>query len=250
MKFHLLLFLLLSGALLTAQEDYTEHYYPGVDSASRLASAGQRSAAMEIYQQLFREYRPVMQDLVKGLILAVELEDAAQTRQWIRLAVGRGATLEWLRVKGIKLKKIRKLTNWRTLKPELLTMRMQYLQTVDRNLRAEIRQMMAKDQLYRQLSKEQWQRNAKKQLEIDNKNIAQLRKIIEKLGAWPTEDHFGHWTVDNYAVNAYKIALHATRKEDIRYFEKILTEAHRHGQLAKWPLKHFFSMQERWARAQ
>ena len=120
---------------------------------------------------------------------------------------GRGATLDWLRAKGIKMSKLRKLLPWKTTKQELVNLRMKYLQTVNRNLRAEIRQMMSSDQLYRKLSKEHGERHKHLQLDIDNQNIVRLRQIISEVGGWPTEDH-------------------ATKTDDVRFFGEILTAAY------------------------
>jgi hypothetical protein len=184
---------------LSAQNKTTyKNYYQEIINAEKLITKNEYSEALTTLENVFDSYDFIfLRDYKVAVQLALYLGNKQKALQYLKLGVLNGWTL-----KGIKnnkyLKPLRKSDGWKTLKSQYDSLRSNYIDQLNGELRIEVRSMFKNDQKYAFSNLFKVGTRAKtrfaneKIIPQNEKQLARLNQILDDYG-YPGEKIIGNW---------------------------------------------------------
>jgi hypothetical protein len=245
--FYLLLALCL-GSCATAEvpefegvPDYTEVYHPFVDVAELNILNGAYEDALTAYKQAFASVpAPFARDYYNAAVCATQLNDEKQAFHYLEQLVLKGVSLPYLERQEV-FDTLQTSGQWKKFARKYPKLRDQYEQTVDRDLRADLDELYARDLYFR---------NAKGGLrvhgdtirKIEEANLQNLLAHISERG-YPGEGLIG--VADTLEqLPRFSIVIQRQTKSRKGYdFTDILTTAVKEGRIAPQPAAYLLDQQ-------
>lgn len=193
---------------INAQVDYIKDYYPNIYKAEMEYMDKNYAQAFVLYNKAFNNAPPLRLHLRKAISAAIKSKNKDKAFEWLDSTVNRGTSWKYIKkIRGIR--KLRGSRKWRDFKENFEENRALWASRLDSNLIAEIRQLGAMDQKYRNpkernnIIKDTIMVNGEvrhreityreKQREVDRINIKRVVEIIEAYG-YPEEKLTGPYS--------------------------------------------------------
>jgi hypothetical protein len=176
-----------------------ETYHLQVIEAEQLIASENYSKALQVYEQLFKEYHFVfLREYQVATQLALYLGDMEKAKEYLKKGMLAGWELKSIK-KNKSLSALRSDVNWRSIKKEYPVLHNQYESTLNQKIRGQVKKMYSKDQskaikaLFKFSSKSQDNYAEKKFAPHSEKQIAEFSAILETYG-YPGEQLIGNTT--------------------------------------------------------
>lgn len=207
------------------------NYYETINKAEIATLDKNFEISDSLYQIAFGLVdKPFKDDYLLASINSEKLNDHQKSYEYLKGGISYGLTLK--RIKK-ELSKFKQSDQWKSLKREYDSIRKQYLNTLDLELREELFEMVRKDQAIRHPIFG----SSKKLKKTDSENYIRLLRIIkENNGKWPgrfligvgNKKHKYDWN------NEVTVMLHHFTKEQVNKLKPILIEAIMSGSLSPY----------------
>ncbi|MFT2009207.1 hypothetical protein ACMA1I_11070 [Pontibacter sp. 13R65] len=229
-KLPLLLLFLLGSFYAFASPDYTEVYHPHINKAELALAQKKYETALEHYQQAFAAVpSPFARDYFNAAVCATHEGREKLTYNYLEELALKGVDLDFLkRQRGFK--PLQESKKWRKFERKYPKHRRKYRDRVNLDLRADLDELYARDQFFRQ-AKGGLRMHADTLRKIEASNVKRLLSAIETHG-YPGENLIGVGDTMELLPRFAIVIERQTRFMDGYDFTNILQEAVRQGRLA------------------
>ncbi|MBF9255233.1 hypothetical protein I2I11_18190 [Pontibacter sp. 172403-2] len=222
--------ILLNAAPAAAAPDYVTDYYPVINEAELSIIEQDYAAALNAYQYAFAAVpSPFARDYYNAAICALLLQNEKQTYEYLEKLVEKGVSLEYLAQQPL-LDSLAGTRHWKKFRRKYKKRRRAYEEHVKPDLRANLDELYARDQYFRQAEGglRVYGDTIRK---IEAANVQLLLDWVEQYG-YPGEDLIG--VADTLEqLPRFTIVIQRQTKARKGYdFSPILRDAVHHGQLA------------------
>lgn len=226
MKFFLILLFIVSVSCKIESKtecDYIANYYQKIYQADIQFETKNYKKAFEMYQEAFNSCEPINTKAYNELANFAEtcaiLGKNVLAIEFIKKQIERGYEIKWFQ-QNENFDEIFASEEGKKLISEYDYLRNMALSKINLALREEIKQMKIEDQKYRN---DNFQKNIKKQVEIDAYNTNRIIEIFNEFG-YPNETVIGSYSIDQTSVYISTILLHTPDSIRMKYFVPKLTE--------------------------
>ena len=221
---------LVNAAHASAAPDYVTDYYPVINEAELSITEQDYTAALNAYQYAFAAVSsPFARDYYNAAICALLLQDEKQTYQYLEKLVAKGVSLDYLAQQPL-LDSLAGTRHWKKFKRRYKKRRRTYEEQVNLDLRADLDELYARDQYFRQAAGglRVYGDTLRK---IEAANVQQLLDWVDQYG-YPGEDLIG--LADTLEqLPRFTIAIQRQTKARQGYdFSSLLRNAVHEGKLA------------------
>ncbi|TXK37241.1 hypothetical protein FVR03_15675 [Pontibacter qinzhouensis] len=213
-----------------ASPDYTEVYHPHINRAELALAQKNYETALDLYQQAFAAVpSPFAKDYFNAAVCATHEGNEKLTYAYLEKLALKGVDLEYLK-KQRGFKPLQESKKWRKFERKYPRYRKNYRQHVNLDLRADLDELYARDQYFRQ-AKGGLRAHIDTLRKIEAANVGVLLRAIEKHG-YPGENQIGVGDTLELLPRFAIVIERQTRFMDGYDFTKILQEAVQQGRLA------------------
>ncbi|WP_299826070.1 hypothetical protein [uncultured Pontibacter sp.] len=146
----LLLFLLLATTVSANDTDYTKEYYPTINQAELSILQKDYATALTLYQAAFKAVpSPFARDYYNAAVCAMLLKDKKQSVVYLEQLATKGVSIDYLGKQPV-FDSLKTTKQWRKFKRKYPKYRKQYDRQVNLDLRADLDELYARDQYFRQ----------------------------------------------------------------------------------------------------
>ena len=201
--------------------DYTA-YHQKVLEIEQLIASENYSQALTTYEQLFKTYDFVFRrDYQIASQLAAYTKDKEKTHKYIELGILGGWKLKYIKNKPL-FKQFLTKEDWKVLKRTYPSLRKQYEEQLQKNVREQVKKMSSKDQwkalkaLFRFSDKAQTRYAETKFAPHSEQQIAKLQNILTNYG-YPGEKHVGNGVWMSTIISHHNSISTAYNRKDTLY---------------------------------
>lgn len=215
-----------------AQEapDYTQVYHPVINEAELLVVDRDYQQALNTYKKAFAAVpSPFSRDYYNAAICALELQDRKQTFNYLEELVQKGVGLEYLEQQPV-LDSLRSTKHWKKFAKKYPKRREKYEQKLNKELRADLDELYARDQYFRQ-AEGGWRVHGDTIRKIEDANTKLLLGWVEEYG-YPGEDQIGLADTLELLPRFTVVIERQTKARKGHDFTEVLTEAVQQGHIA------------------
>lgn len=233
MKAYLLVLLLLAcsgfGSKAMAKADYVKDYHPLINQAELLIQGKEYAAALETYRKAFSAVsRPFAKDYYNAATCAMLTDDEKLTMHYLEKLVEAGVSLEYLEQQKVFVP-LHETKSWKKFVKKYPKRRKAFTQKADLDLRADLDELYARDQYFRQ-AKGGLKVHGDTLRKIEANNVKTLLAWISQHG-YPGEELIGVAdTLEQLPRFSIVIQRQTTAKGGFD-FTSILTQAVHEGKL-------------------
>ncbi len=210
--------------------DYTKVYHPVINEAELLVVDREYEKALDTYRQAFAAVpSPFARDYYNAAICALELQDRKRTFNYLEELVQKGVSLEYLERQPV-LDSLRNTKHWQKFAKKYPKRRDKYEQKLNKELRADLDELYARDQYFRQ-AKGGWRVHGDTITKIEAANTKLLLGWIEEYG-YPGEDQIGLADTLELLPRFTVVIERQTKARKGHDFKEVLTQAVQQGRLA------------------
>ncbi|MBA4852153.1 hypothetical protein [Emticicia sp. BO119] len=184
------------GLAAQKQPDYLK-YHQDIIKAEKLIINGKYTEALVAFEKVFDSYEYIfLRDYKVAAQLAFLIQDETKAFDLMRRGISVGWTLKNIR-KNEFLRPLQKMKGWEMIKSEYGSLRSRYKNRINLKLRAEVHEMLKRDQwldlpYYLRIGQKAKERYAIKKFKPNNeKQIKRLNEILEEYG-YPGEKLIGN----------------------------------------------------------
>ena len=215
-----------------------ETYHLQVIEAEELIGSENYSKALQVYEQLFKEYHFVfLREYQVATQLALYLGDMEKAKEYLKQGMLSGWELKSIK-KNKYLSELRSDKSWKSIKKEYPELHKQYESGINQQIREQVKKMYSQDQskaikaLFKFSSKAQDNYAEKKFAPHSEKQIAEFSGILESYG-YPGEQLIGNNTWMSTILSHHNSISTAYCEKDTLYpnLKPKLKEALQNGQI-------------------
>ena len=229
-SFVLLFFVLLAANARAGDIDYTKDYYPLINKAEISILEKDYAAALSLYQQAFKAVpTPFARDYYNAAVCAMLLKEKNESLDYLEKLALKGVSLDYLAKQPV-FDSLQTTKQWRKFKRKYPKYRQQYEKQVNLDLRADLEELHARDQYFRQA--EGGLRVYGDTLrKIEVANTRQFLQWVEQYG-YPGESLVGVGDTLEQLPRFSIIIQRQTKARKGHDFSKVLTDAAKQGRLS------------------
>lgn len=228
--YFILLVLVQHMALAQETPDYTQVYHPVINEAELLVVDKAYGKALDAYQQAFEAVpSPFARDYYNAAICALQLGERKKTFNYLEKLVQKGVSLEYLERQPV-LDSLRDTRQWRKFAKKYPKRRDKYEQELNKELRANLDELYARDQYFRQ-AKGGWRVHGDTIRKIEEANTKLLLGWIEEHG-YPGEDLIGVADTLELLPRFTIVIVRQTQARKGHDFTEVLKQAVQQGRIA------------------
>jgi len=239
-SFFMLLFSCAPAALAN-QPDYIKTYHPLINQAELYVVEGKYAEALQAYRQAFTAVPTAFaRDYYNAAVCAALLQQEKQAVDYLKKLARKGVSLAYLEQQQV-FDTLQTSRQWRKFKRKYPRYRHKFEQSANLDLRADLDELYARDQYFRQAAGSlRVYRDTLQQIEAQN--LKMLLQWIETYG-YPGEELIG--VADTLEqLPRYSIVIERQTRARKGYdFTSILTEAVRQGRIAPQPAAYLLDQQ-------
>ncbi|WP_139307912.1 hypothetical protein [Pontibacter flavimaris] len=210
--------------------DYTQVYHPVINEAELLVVDKKYEQALEAYQRAFAAVpSPFARDYYNAVICALLLQERGKTFNYLEELVQKGVSLEYLERQPV-LDSLRSTKQWQKFAKKYPKRRAKYEQKLNKELRADLDELYARDQYFRQ-AKGGWRVHGDTITKIEAANTKLLLGWIEEYG-YPGEDLVGVADTLEQLPRFTVVIERQTKARKGQDFTEVLTQAVQQGRIA------------------
>lgn len=221
--------------------DYTKVYHPLINQAELLVVDREYEQALDVYKQAFAAVpSPFARDYYNAAMSALELQDRKKTFHYLDKLVLKGVSLEYLERRPA-LDSLRTTKHWKKFAKKYPKRRQKYEQHLNKELRADLDELYARDQYFRQ-AKGGLRVHRDTIRAIEEANTKLLLGWIEEYG-YPGEDLIGLADTLELLPRFTIVIERQTKARDGHDFAEVLTQAVQQGRLAPYAAAYLLDQQ-------
>ena len=226
----LIFFVLLAVGALANESDYTKDYYPLVNKAELSILESNYSEALELYQEAFKAVpTPFARDYYNAAVCAMLLENKKQSLTYLEKLASKGVSIDYLAQQPV-FDAMQTTKQWRKFKRKYPKYRKQYDSQVNLDLRADLDELYARDQYFRE-AKGGLRVYADTLRKIEAANTEQFLEWVKTYG-YPGEALIGVGDTLEQLPRFSIIIQRQTKARQGYDFSKILSEAVKQGRIS------------------
>ncbi|TPE45191.1 hypothetical protein [Pontibacter mangrovi] len=221
--------------------NYTEVYHPKINKAELLVVEGQYEEALEAYEQAFDAVpSPFARDYYNAAICALLQDKERKAFNYLEELVQKGVSLEYLHGQPV-LDSLEGSRRWRKFAKKYPKRRTKYEHTYNQELRADLDELYARDQYFRQ-AEGGMRVHGDTIRKIEEANTKLLLGWVKEFG-YPGEDLIG---VADTLEQLPRFSIVIERQTKMRKghdFTEVLLEAVQQGRMAPQPAAYLLDQQ-------
>lgn len=210
--------------------DYTAVYHPVINVAELRVVEGDYEGALVAYKQAFAAVpSPFARDYYNAAVSAVQLNDEKQAFDYLEQLVLKGVSLPYLERQEV-FDTLQASKRWQKFQKKYPKRRQKYEQAANLDLRADLDELYARDQYFRQ-AEGGWRVHGDTIKQIEKDNVVNLLNWISDYG-YPGEGLIGVADTLEELPRFTVVIQRQTHARNGFEFQNILTKAVRQGRIA------------------
>ncbi|GAB3202645.1 hypothetical protein ABID22_002737 [Pontibacter aydingkolensis] len=225
-----LFFVLLAGNVFASETDYTKVYHPVINKAELSILQKDYAGALALYREAFKVVpAPFARDYYNAAVCAMLLKDKKQSLGYLEKLAAKGVSIDYLENRPV-FDSLQSTKQWRKFKRKYPKYRQQYEKQVNLDLRADLDELYARDQYFRQ-AKGGLRVYGDTLNKIEAANTKKFLSWVENHG-YPGEDLIGVGDTLEQLPRFSIIIQRQTKARKGHDFSKILEAAVQQGRLS------------------
>ncbi|WP_439880472.1 hypothetical protein ACSX1A_15100 [Pontibacter sp. MBLB2868] len=221
--------LLLATSAVADAPDYRQVYHPAINEAEINIVQEDYSAALAAYQLAFSEVPdPFARDYYNAAVCALLVNDQKQTFDYLEKLVVKGVSLSYLENQEV-FSDLQKSRKWRKFRKKYPKYRREYREKVNEDLRADLDELYARDEYFRQ-AKGGYRVYGDTLQKIEKANTKRFLDWVEKYG-YPGESLIGVADTLEQLPRFYIVIQRQTKARKGYDFTDMLTQAVEQGKM-------------------
>ncbi|MEJ8803565.1 hypothetical protein [Pontibacter sp. H249] len=226
----LLFFVLMTVSTFADNIDYTKEYHPLINKAELSIVEQDFAAALELYQQAFKAVpAPFARDYYNAAVCAMLLKDKKQSQAYLEKLAVKGVSINYLAKQPV-FDSLKTTKHWRKFRRKYSKYRKQYSSQVNPDLRADLDELYARDQYFRQ-AEGGLRMYGDTLRKIETANTKLFLEWVEKHG-YPGESLVGVADTLEQLPRFSIIIQRQTKARNGHDFSKVLVDAVQQGRLS------------------
>lgn len=228
-SFVLLLFMLLTVKAHAGGPDYTKAYYPLVNKAELSILNRDYKAALEHYEQAFKAVpTPFARDYYNAAVCAMLLKNKKQSLAYLQHLATKGVSIDYLAAQPV-FDSLQTTRQWKKFRKKYPKYRKKYEDQFNLDLRADLDELYARDQYFRQAAGG-LRVYADTLQKIEAANVKRLLQWVDKYG-YPGESLIGVGDTLEQLPRFSVVIQRQTKARKGYNFSPILEEAVKQGRI-------------------
>lgn len=226
----LVFFVLMAASSFAGDLDYTKAYHPLINKAELSILQKDYASALLLYREAFKAVpTPFARDYYNAAVCAMLLKDKKLSVGYLEKLATKGVSIDFLAQQPV-FDSLQTTRQWRKFKKKYPKYRQQYESQINKDLRADLDELYARDQYFRE-AKGGLRVYADTLRKIEKANTKQLLEWVEKYG-YPGESLIGVGDTLEQMPRFSIIIQRQTKARKGYDFSKILAEAVQQGRLS------------------
>lgn len=228
-SFVLLVFVLLATSAYAESPDYTKAYFPLINKAELSILEKDYAAALQLYEQAFQAVpSPFARDYYNAAVCAMLLKSKKQSLSYLKQLATKGVSIDYLSRQPV-FDSLQATKHWKKFKKKYPKYRQQYESQFNMDLRADLDELYARDQYFRQAAGGLRIYGDTLQ-KIEAANVKKLLQWVDKNG-YPGESLIGVGDTLEQLPRFSVVIQRQTKARKGHDFSSMLEEAVKQGRL-------------------